>query len=143
MQAHIQSVVAYFIVTFGVQAANHFVINTAHYAREQIIAPEPFLWGGLASIAIQGAVLTFLYSRLRLRFTGLSGGLAFSLLMGAFLASYIAIAEPSKYLVSAKLEWFLTEASASLIQFAIFGLALGLIHAKFGTHVGEKTDGSR
>ncbi len=139
MQAHILSVVAYFIVTFGVQATNHFTINTAHYAREQIVAAEPVLWGGLASIAIQGVVLTFLYSRLRARFNGVSGGFAFSLLMGAFLASYIALAEPSKYLISSRLEWFLVEAGASTIQFAIFGLALGLIHARFGAPPAEKT----
>ncbi|MEE4015917.1 hypothetical protein V1T76_27920 [Roseibium sp. FZY0029] len=143
MRAHILSVVAYFIVTFGVQAANHFVINTAHYAREKIIAPEPVLWGGLAVIVIQGVILTFLYSRLRSRFAGPTGGLAFSLVMGAFLASYIALTEPSKYLISSKLEWALVEAGASTLQFAIFGVALGLIHATFGTPAVEGTDGSR
>lgn len=143
MRVHILSVVAYFIVTFGVQAANHFAVNTAHYAREQIVAPEPVLWGGLLAIAIQGVILTFLYSRLRSRFDGVRGGLAFALLMGAFLASYIALAEPSKYLVSSRLEWFLVEASVSAIQFTLFGLALGLIHAKLGTPTVEVTDGSR
>ncbi len=143
MQAHILSVVAYFIVTFGVQATNHFVINTAHYAREKIIAPEPVLWGGLTVIVIQGVILTFLYSRLRFTFFALKGSLAYSLVMGIFLASYIALTEPSKYLIASKLEWAIVEAGASTVQFAIFGLALGLIHAKFGTPDVEGTNGSR
>ena len=79
-------------------------------------------------MAIQGVVLTFLYSRLRSRLIGASGGLAFALLMGTFLSSYISLAEPSKFLVSSRLDWFLVEASAGAVQFALFGLALGLIH---------------
>lgn len=133
MQAHILTVVAYFVATFGVQATNHFAVNAGHYAKEPIVAPEPMLWGGLLAIAIQGAILTFLYARLRPRLGGIRGALVFALLMGGFLSSYIALAEPSKYLIAAKLEWFAVEACASALQFALFGLALGLIHEKFGT----------
>ncbi|MBI3435545.1 MAG: hypothetical protein HY056_10780 [Proteobacteria bacterium] len=91
--AHMLSVAAFFAVTLGVQATNHFVINTAHYARQPGIAEEPVLWGGLAAVIIQGSVVTFLYSRVSQRFSGIRGGLAFSLLMGAFLGSYIALGE--------------------------------------------------
>lgn len=132
MLAHMLSVAAFFAVTLGVQATNHFVINNAHYARQPAIAEEPVLWGGLAAVIIQGAVLTFLYFRLSPRFSGIRGGLAFSLLMGAFLGSYIALGEPSKYLVSSRLDWFLVEASASFIQFSLFGLLLGPIHTRWG-----------
>ncbi len=131
MSAHLMSVAIYFVITFAVQASNHFVISTAHYARQPIIAEEPVLWGGLAAIVLQGSVLTFLYSRLRTHFPGVPGGLGFALLMGVFLGSYIALAEPSKYLVSSRLEWFFVEASASLTQFVLFGLALGFIHQKW------------
>lgn len=48
------------LVTFGVQTANHFVINKARCARQSIIAAEPALAGGIASMLIQGAALTFL-----------------------------------------------------------------------------------
>jgi hypothetical protein len=104
MRAHFLSAAAYMLVTFGVQAANHFVINKAHYARQSIIAAEPALAGGIASMLIQGAILTFLYSRLQPQFSDLLGGLGFALLMGLFLGSYIALGEPSKYVVSSRLE---------------------------------------
>lgn len=133
MLAHTLSVLAYLVITFAVQATNHFVINTAHYARQDIVAPEPVLAGGIASILVQGVVLTFLYSRLRPVFPGVTGGLWFALLMGAFLGSYIALSEPSKYLVFSWFEWFAVEASASLAQFGLFGLALGYIHEKWGS----------
>lgn len=132
MIAHTLSVAAYLIVTFAVQATNHFLVNTAHYARQSIMAAEPALIGGIASMLVQGIVLTFLYSRLRNAFPGVAGGVGFALLMGAFLGSYIALAEPSKYIVTSGLEWFAVEASASLIQFALFGLALGYIHKGVG-----------
>lgn len=132
MLAHTLSVAAYLIVTFAVQATNHFVVNTAHYARQSIMAPEPVLAGGIASMLVQGVVLTFLYSRLRHPFPGVAGGVGFALLMGAFLGSYIALAEPSKYLVTSRLDWFAVEATASLIQFTLFGLALGYIHKVVG-----------
>jgi len=131
MLPHALSVAVYLVVTFAVQATNHFVINTAHYADQPIIDKEPVLWGGIASMLIQGVVLTCLYSRLALRFAGMFGGLAFSLLMGAFLGSYIALGEPSKYLVSSRLDWFVVEAPTSLVQFTLFGLLLGLIHQKW------------
>ena len=134
MLAHVLSVAAFVVVTFAVQATNHFVINTTHYARQTIIADEPALAGGFAAMLVQGGVLTFLYSRLILlpRFSGVFGGLGFALLMGAFLGSYVALAEPSKYLVSSRLSWFTVEATASLIQFSLFGLALGFIHKTWG-----------
>lgn len=132
MLHHILSVTAFMAITFAVQATNHFVINTAHYARQPLISPEPVLWGGIAAMLIQGIVLTFLYARLRPHFRGVKGGLGFALLMGTFLGSYIALAEPSKYVVSSRMGWFFVEASASLTQFTLFGLALGFIHARSG-----------
>ncbi|EKF19393.1 hypothetical protein [Nitratireductor pacificus] len=132
MLAHTLSVLAYLVITFAVQASNHLVVNAAHYARQGIVAPEPIFAGGVASMLVQGAVLTFLYSRLRPAFPGVTGGLWFALLMGAFLGSYIALGEPSKYLVSSWVEWFAVEATASLLQFALFGLALGSIHERWG-----------
>lgn len=47
--------------------------------------------------------------------------------MGLFLASYIALGKPSKYLVNAPLAWAGTEALASFLRFPLFGLLLGLI----------------
>lgn len=132
MLAHALSLLAYLFVTFGVQAANHFVVNAAHYAGETILSKEPALLGGVAAMVVQGAVLTFLYGRLAPRFAGVAGGLAYALLMGAFLGSYLALAEPSKYLVSSRIDWFLVEATVSLIQFSLFGL-LGLIHRRWGS----------
>lgn len=40
MRAHFLSVAADMLVTLGIQAANHFVINKAHYAKQSIIAAE-------------------------------------------------------------------------------------------------------
>jgi hypothetical protein len=128
MLTHTATVIAFFVATFGVQATNHFVLSVEHYASEPIIDPNPLIIGGLIAIFLQGTILSVLYKQLRSQFTGLRGAVAFSWIMGLFLCSYIALAEPSKYLINAKLSWTLTEATASFVQFTLFGLLLGFIH---------------
>ncbi|HEV8365752.1 MAG TPA: hypothetical protein VGQ52_19720, partial [Gemmatimonadaceae bacterium] len=48
------TVLAYMIVTFGVQGASHFAINAEHYAAISIMRSEPIIPMGLASMIIQG-----------------------------------------------------------------------------------------
>ena len=60
----------------------------------------------------------------------LRSGLFFGWGLMLFLGSYIVLVEPSKYLVPSVQGWMLVEASATFVQFTLFGLALGLIHAR-------------
>lgn len=118
---------AYVVSTFVVQALSHFAINREHYAAVNFLRPEPIFVLGLASMVVQGALLTFLFSRHRGSSTGWKRGWAFGLLTGMFFVSYPVLAEPAKYAVPSITAWMLVEVVAGFFQFSLFGLALGWI----------------
>lgn len=119
---------AFTLVTFIVQASSHFVINAEHFASVSFIREEPIMALGLITMILQGAILSYLFSRLKQNGNSLAMATGFGLLMGVFLVSYIALVEPSKYTVPSIGQWAVVEGMAGLIQFSLFGLCLGLIH---------------
>ncbi len=81
---------------------------------------------------IQGAVLSGVYVNSRFPERGMVGALILSWLFGAFLVSYIALAEPAKYAVPDIATWIMVEFGAGAVQYSLVGLALGLAHRRSG-----------
>lgn len=131
MTKHLLSVLAFIIVSFAVQGLNHFVINKAHYDGIEFARAEPVMALGFIAMIIQGFILTFAMTKLTSTSTWINNGLLVSLSFGLFLAAYIALAEPAKYVAPSIPSWILTEGLASTIQFVIFGVVLGIIHKRF------------
>lgn len=130
MAKHLLSVLAFIIVTFGVQGINHFIINKSHYANISFARAEPIMVLGFLSMIIQGIVLTTAMTKIAPTGATIIDGLTVSLAFGLFLAVYIAFAEPAKYAAPSISSWIMTEGFVSTIQFVIFGVVLGLIHQK-------------
>ncbi len=118
---------AFVVASFATQATSHFVVNVDHYAKIGILRGEPVMALGFLTMLVQGAVLSFLYSRLTWPPRTMLSALRFSWLMGAYLASYIALAEAAKYSVPSITSWMTVELSASAIQFTLFGILLHLV----------------
>jgi len=125
---HFLAVLGYIVATFVTQALSHFVLFKAHYASVSWIKPEPIFALGFASMIIQGLVLSLLYDQSRLASGRILGALVISWSLGAFLVSYIALAEAAKYAVPAVPEWIGVEILAGAVQFTIAGLLLFLAH---------------
>ncbi len=128
------TVLAFMVASFGVQALSHFVINTSHYAGISIMRAEPVISMGILAMIVQGAILGVLFPRVTLGGSVKRNAMVFSLVMGLFLAIYIAVVEPSKYSVPSISSWVIVEATASFVQFVVFGILLGMIHQ----HPGNK-----
>lgn len=124
------TVLAFMFASFTVQATSHFVVNSAHYGSISFIRSEPILPLGILVMVVQGLILGVLFPRVNRAGSIMTNAILFSLLMGLFLAAYIAIVEPSKYTVPSVTSWIVTEGVASAIQFLLFGVLLGLIHRK-------------
>lgn len=122
------TVVAYVATTFAVQGTSHFMINARHYAEIPIMRAEPVIFMGIISMVVQGLIFAYLYPAFTRGASSIRQGVTFSLTMGAFLASYIILAEAGKYAIPSILSWIAVEASTALVQFALFGVWLGLIH---------------
>jgi len=116
---------SYIVASFLIQALSHFVINSEHYASISFMRAEPLMYFGLLTMLIQGIVLTVLYLKWADNSFNVKQGLNFSLLIGLFFVSYLALVEPDKYNVINITEWILVEGIAGLFQFTIFGFLLG------------------
>lgn len=117
---------SYIVASFLIQALSHFVVNSEHYASISFMRVEPLMYLGLLTMLIQGVVLTVLYLQWANNHFTVKQGLKFSLLVGLFFVSYLALVEPDKYNVMNVSEWILVEGLAGLFQFTIFGMLLGL-----------------
>src|SRR5690242_1570404 len=100
MKKHLLTVLGYVIATFAVQGASHFAVFAKHYAGIGILRTQPDFGLGFASMLIQGAVLSVVYSRSRYSAGSLRGAVALAWAFGAFLLSYIALAEAGKYAIA-------------------------------------------
>lgn len=132
MIKHLVSVLAFMLVTFGVQGLSHFVINKDHFAGISFARPDPILPLGFLAMIIQGIILSVTLVAWREADVRVIDGVLVSATFGLFLASYIAFAEPAKYAAPSVPAWVLIEGTASIVQFAIFGVLLGIIHTQLG-----------
>lgn len=127
MKRHILTVLGYTFATFGTQGPSHFMIFSKHYSELTIMRAEPNFALGFSSMVIQGAILSFVYSRLRRQGT-LFEAVKVGWLFGLFLLSYIGLAEAGKYAVPDIASWIGVEFSVGLIQFTLIGVFMGLAH---------------
>jgi len=66
---------------------------------------------------------------LRFSDNGIKGAVQCAWLFGAFLVSYIALAEAAKYSVPNVGSWIAVETGVGFVQFSLAGLLLGWAHA--------------
>jgi len=121
---------AYVLVSFASQATSHFAINAEHYASIPFMRTEPIMILGILTMIIQGGVLSYLYGFFSRENTGIGNGLLFGLLIALFFVSYPALVEPSKYIVPSVGAWMAVEGLVGLVQFSLFGTALGWIFSR-------------
>ncbi|WP_104403010.1 hypothetical protein [Vibrio penaeicida] len=131
MISHALSIFAFMVVTFAAQGLSHFVINKEHFDSVGFLRQEPIMAMGFAVMIIQGLIISIGLKAWKDSAVRMKDGIFISLLFGAFLVSYIALTEPAKYTVPSIANWIQIELTVGLLQFGIFGLALGWIHQKF------------
>lgn len=132
MLKHFLSVLAFMVVSFGVQGSSHFAISKGHYGAIDFMRAEPIMPLGLLTMVIQGLILSYALAAWRGTKVSVRDGLAVAGAFGLFLVSYIALVAPAKYTVPSVGSWMMVEGLAGLVQFAIFGILLGLVHKRFG-----------
>lgn len=125
---HVLSILGYIFVTFATQATSHFVVFAQHYADVTHIKTEPIFLLGLLSMVIQGAVVSFVFANSRFAGRSLVDAIKLAWLFGAFLVSYIALAEAAKYSVPSVLGWIAVEVVVGFVQFTLVGVVLWLAY---------------
>jgi hypothetical protein len=128
MKRHILFLLGYIVVTFLVQGTSHFALFARHYADIGILRQEPNFVLGFSSMVIQGTILSFVFAGSRFDSGKLIDAIRFAWLFGAFLVSYIALAEAGKYSIPSIPSWLAVEAGVGAVQFTLAGMILGMVH---------------
>lgn len=121
---------AYIIVTFPLAVIWHVVLFEEKYKAFGYFEGDPSFALGLATIIIQGCVLSFLYPFVAFTGSAISRGLKFSLLIGVFFWSSHVLAFVAKQIVASSLSFIVMESFYLLLQFGIFGILIGIIFNK-------------
>jgi hypothetical protein len=130
MKRHILFLLGYIVVTFLVQGTSHFALFARHYADIGILRQEPNFVLGFSSMVIQGTILSFVFAGSRFDSGKLIDAVRFAWLFGAFLVSYIALAEAGKYSIPNIPSWLAVEAGVGAVQFTLAGIILGMVHRR-------------
>ena len=88
MIKHLLSILAFMTISFAIQGASHFSINTTHYAGIDFMREAPIMPMGFAAMITQGLIMSLALSRLAPNNTTVKDGVIVSLAFGAFLAAY-------------------------------------------------------
>lgn len=128
MGKHILAVIGYIAATFATQATSHFLLFAQHYSAVPYIKGDPIFALGFLSMIVQGSVLSVVFARSRFSGKSVFHSVVFAWLFGAFLVSYIGLAEAAKYAVPSVPSWIGVELLVGSAQFTIAGILLGLSH---------------
>ncbi len=118
---------AYIVVTFPFAVVWHMVVFKEKYMRWQYFGEDVKPALGLASMLLQGVVLSYSYSALPVDHSSLQTGISYALLMGLFLWSVHVLAAMGKSSKVRHLEFFVMETVYLTIQFAIYGALISRI----------------
>ena len=131
MKRYASMFAAYVVVTFIIAIAWHLVLFKEVYDQLGIFTrKEPIIPLGLASMAMQGAVLAYIYPLFDRGRGVLKNGLHFGLLMGVLMASIAVFAEAGKQHVASLSTWLTLESTYYLLQYSVVGVVLAFIHRR-------------
>ena len=119
--------IAYIIVTFPLAVLWHMKIFRTKYMAWEYFGEDvkPIL--GLASMVVQGLVLSYGYFVLSVNHSVLLTGICYALVMGVFLWSVHVLATMGKSSKVRHFEFFAMETVYLAIQFIIYGIAISYI----------------
>ena len=135
------AILAYVIASLIVQATSHFAVNTAHYDAIEFMRKDQIMELGIFTMIVQAAILAYIFPLFYRSGSPVLQGLKYGLLMGLFLGTYISLVEPAEYMAPSVGEWIAVEGSASLVQFSLYGILLGLSYSICAANRGERKPG--
>ena len=119
---------AYTICTFSLAVGWHVLLFKERYESFGYFEGEPNFLIGLATIVLQGILLSMLFPMLRAEGSSFHRGLKFALIAGTFFWTSHVLAFVAKQEVPEVSAFIWMETVYLLLQFGLFGLILGAIH---------------
>ncbi|MCU7918890.1 MAG: hypothetical protein KZQ95_11100 [Candidatus Thiodiazotropha sp. (ex Epidulcina cf. delphinae)] len=119
------------LATFLLAVIWHVVVFNDQYQAFGYFTGEPSFFLGFMAILIQGAVLSWLYPLTAFRGNTVVRGLKFSFVIGLFFWTSHVLAFVAKQDISNVMLFVVMESIYLFIQFAVYGLLIGLIFSKW------------
>ena len=119
--------IAYIIVTFPLAILWHMKIFRTKYMAWGYFGDDVQPMLGLASMTVQGVVLSYAYSVFNIDRGALLNGVCYALVMGIFLWSAHVLAAMGKSSKVRHFEFFTMETVYLAIQFIIYGIVISYI----------------
>jgi hypothetical protein len=129
MKRFVLSVSAYLILVFIIAVTWHVVLFNQQYLSFGM-RKEPIFHLGILSMIIQGLISAYLFPKVAKENSPIYEGLKFGLIIAFFMGSYGVLAEAGKYNVGSVSSYICYEGAFFVIQYAIVGVVIGLIHGK-------------
>ena len=125
---------AYPLISFPLAIAWHLVVFKRVYDELGYISrEEPIIAFGFLAMAVQGILLAWAYTFFYRGGHPAKAGLKFGLVTGTFLWSSHVIATAAKHQMSSIPAFVAIETVYLAIQFALVGLAIGMIYGRVGS----------
>ncbi len=118
---------AYLIISFPLAVMWHMKIFREKYIHWQYFGADVKPVLGLASMVVQGVVLSYGYAILQIEHSAVLSGLCYALFMGLFLWSVHVLATMGKNSKVRHFEFFWLETIYLIIQFGLYGLVVSYI----------------
>ena len=129
MKKFILSVLAYLVLVFIIAVTWHVALFNQQYLSFGM-RKEPIFQLGILSMIIQGLISAYLFPKVAKENSPIYEGLKFGLIIAFFMGSYGVLAEAGKYDVGSVSSYIYYEGVFFIIQYAIVGIVIGLIHGK-------------
>lgn len=117
---------AYLVPTFPLGYVWHLVLFAPQYHELNAYRPEMLIPIGIASMIIQGALLSWAYPKLSGDGPWLTSGLKFGLLVGTFAWTLSTLAVSAKHVMTSVPDFLVLETAFSIVQYAIVGPLIAL-----------------
>jgi hypothetical protein len=122
-------VFSYMLISFATGFIWHLVLFKQTYQNLGVYnLDQPIFAFGIGSMLIQALVIAYLFPRQLQNGATLADGFKFAAVMGAFMWSLTALATAAKTPIDDLGTWFMLVSGYHLLQFALVGIALGLIY---------------
>jgi hypothetical protein len=119
---------AYIVVTFPLAVLWHMKIFRTKYMQWKYFGDDVKPMLGLASMIVQGVVLSYGYSLLAVDHASLGAGVSYAFVMGLFLWSAHVLAAMGKSSAIRNLEFLTMETIYLAMQFGVYGMLISRIH---------------
>lgn len=130
MKKHVLAVLAFSIPTFPLGYAWHLVLFGDYYSKLEIYRDDILIEYGILSMLIQGAVYSYIYSRLFAGEPIIKGALKFSALVIPLAISYSVFVIGAKHQMTSPFNFTIIEICFALLHYSVCSPLIACVHRK-------------